>query len=184
MPLVQQALLEQLRERPPNALNVALVIGDVGVGEIDPEADTVRHPLPLGRVAEDRLHAAKNEALDAVFLNGRFAVDAKFLLDLDLDRQPVRVPARFSRDVVAAHRAVAQKDVFEDASQNMAVVRQPVGGGRALVEGKRGPSAAVLEALLEDAVLAPELLNRGLDLREVHDRLGLLKLRFVHVRLL
>src|SRR5690606_244825 len=66
--LVEQALLEHLRERPPLALDVALVEGHVRRVEIDPEADPRRHALPLLDVAEDRVDALPAEGLDAVGL--------------------------------------------------------------------------------------------------------------------
>ena len=61
------------------------MVGDVGVGEVDPEADPAGHLLPFFGVPEHRVHAFADEALDAVVLNGFLAVDAEFLFDLYLN---------------------------------------------------------------------------------------------------
>ena len=62
----------------------------------------------------------------------------------------------------------------------MPVVRQAVGRRWAFIEGEARPAQAALDRLLEDAVVLPELLDRGFDLREIDDRLRFLKLRIAH----
>jgi hypothetical protein len=63
------------------------VIGHIGRRQVDPESDPARQPLPLLRVAEDRLDAAARERLDAVTLDLGAPVDPQLLLDLDLERE-------------------------------------------------------------------------------------------------
>ena len=91
--LVEQPAVEQVLQRPPDAFDVALMVGDVGLVQIDPEAEPLGQPLPLLRVAKDALQALVDERLDAVGFDLFLRVDAQFLADLDLDRQAVRVPA-------------------------------------------------------------------------------------------
>ena len=62
------------------------------------------------------------------------AADAEFLLDDDLGRQAVAVPAEAALDALAAHRLIARHDVLDVAGQQVAVVRQAVGERRAVVE--------------------------------------------------
>ena len=50
-------------------------------------------------------------------------LDAELLLDRDLDRQAVAVPAALALDVVAAHRLVAREDVLEDAREHVVGAR-------------------------------------------------------------
>ena len=45
--LVEQPAVEQVLERPPDAFDVALVVGDVGLVQVDPEAEPLGEPLPL-----------------------------------------------------------------------------------------------------------------------------------------
>src|SRR5207245_8743137 len=66
------------------------------------------------------------------------AGDLELLLDLDLDRQAVRVPACFPLDVKALHRLVAAEQVFERARQDVVGGGLAVGRGCALVEDESG----------------------------------------------
>ncbi len=136
-------------------------------------AHLLRHPLPLLCVAEDGVLAALNERLDSVGLDIRLAVDSELFLDLDLDRKPVRIPARLARRVEAAHRPIAGEDVLEDPRQHVAVVRLSVRRRRPVVPDEARSAAAHLDALLENPVLFPEGADRFLGFREVDDGLRL-----------
>src|SRR5690606_6055594 len=87
--LVQQPPVEQLFQRPPHALDITLVIGDVGILEVNPEADPVGELLPLALVPEDGIDASSVKALDPVFFDGGLSSvdDSEFLAYLDFDRQ-------------------------------------------------------------------------------------------------
>jgi hypothetical protein len=63
------------------------------------------------------------------------AGEAELLLDRELDRQAVAVPAGLALDVVALHRLVAREDVLEHARLDVVGAGHAVGGRRALVEG-------------------------------------------------
>ena len=139
MPLVEQAAIEQGFQRPPDALDVALMEGDVGLVQVDPEAEPLGQLLPLLGVAKDALDALADERLDAVGLDFFFRVDAQFLADLDFDRQAVRVPAGLALAEVAAHGLVAGKEVLDRPGQAVAGMGQAVGRRRAFVEDKRRP---------------------------------------------
>src|SRR3712207_9387816 len=96
--LDEQPLVEDLLERPPDALDVVRVHRPVGGGHVDPVAH------PAGEVAErvdvphDRLAAAGVELGDAVALDVGLAGEAELLLDGDLHRQAVTVPAGRSEE--------------------------------------------------------------------------------------
>src|SRR5690606_39581946 len=47
------------------------------------------------------------------------AADAQLLLGLDLDRQPVRVPAGYARDVLAAQRVVPADEVLDRTADDV-----------------------------------------------------------------
>ena len=78
---------------------------------------------------------------------------------LELGRQTVGVPAEPALDVVPAHRLVARHDVLGVAGQEVAVVRQPVGERRAVVEDVLVaavlPRRARVDRRLEGAVGVP-----------------------------
>ena len=167
--LGEQALLPDGLERPPDGLDVVVAERVVGVARVDPEADPLGQLVPLVDVAQHRLPAARVELGDAVSLDIRLGGEAELLLDLELHRQAVAIPARLAGHEVAAHRAVAGKDVLEDPAEHVARVRAAVGGGRALVEDVRRRALAAPDGLAEHIPLTPALEHPLLELRE---RLG------------
>ena len=62
---VDEALVPEALEHPPCRLDVRVVVGDVGVIHVQPDAGAVGHGLPFADVAEDALAAAAVELLDA-----------------------------------------------------------------------------------------------------------------------
>ena len=163
--LVEPLVVPEPAQRPPDRLDVVVVEGDVGVVEVDPEADPLGQPVPILDVLEDRLAAALVELGDPVLLDLPLGGDAELPLHLQLDRQPVAVPARLARHPVAAHRLVARVDVLEDAGEDVVGAGATVGGGRPLVEAPGRGALAVGERAVEDIALAPArqhpLLQRG-----------------------
>ena len=174
--LVHQVLVPDLPERPPDRVDVARVERAVGVVEVEPEADALGEAIPVLEVGEDRLAALPVERLDAVGLDVRLALEPERLLDLDLDGQPVGVPAALARDVVAAHRLVAREDVLEDAGQDVMGARLPVRGRRPLVEDELRTALPEAHRLGEDVAVAPALehllLERGEGLVRVDGTAG------------
>ncbi len=168
MVLDQQALVEDLLERPPHGLHVVRVHGAVGVVEVGPV------PHARGQFGEGvgvpghRLAALRVELRDAVRLDVLLAVEAQFLLDGQLDRQPVAVPAGLAADVVALHGAEAGEDVLEDAGLDVVGAGHAVGGRRALVEDPLGAALGLGEGAVEDLVLAPEVEHGVFEGGQVH----------------
>ena len=145
--LVEQALVPDLPQQPPDRLDVAVGVGVVRVVQVDPEADALGEPLPLREVRGHALLAELVELGDAVGLDLPLAVDAQAALDLELDRQAVRVPARLARHSVAAHGLVAREEVLEDARDDVVRARPAVGGRRPLVEHEDRRVLAALRLL-------------------------------------
>ena len=164
--LVEAALVPVLLQRPPDRLDVVVLEGHVGVVEVDPEADPLGQPVPLLDVLEDRLAAALVELGDPELLDLLLGGDPQLLFDLELDRQPVAVPAGLARHPVAAHRAVAGVDVLEDAGEDVVGAGAAVGGRRALVEAPDLGALAVGQRALEDFSLAPALEHPLLEVGE------------------
>ena len=95
--LVQPPVVPDLAQRPPDRLDVVVGERHVGVVEVDPEADPLGQPVPVLDVAEHRLAAALVELGDPVGLDLGLRGDPELLLDLELDRQAVAVPAGLAR---------------------------------------------------------------------------------------
>ncbi len=130
--------------------------GHVGLGKIDPEADTLGQLFPFLRVDENRIDALADELLNPVLEDALLAGDLERLLDLDLHRQPVGVPARLARHPETAHGLVARENIFDDARQDVPIVGHAISGGRPLVENEGLRAGALLEAFCENLPLFPE----------------------------
>jgi hypothetical protein len=164
--LVEQSLVVDLAQRPPHRLDVRRVERAVGIVEVDPEADALRQRVPVLEVLEDRLAAALVELGDPEFLDLLLVLDAELLLDGDLDRQAVRVPAALALDLVAAHRLVARVDVLEDAREDVVDARLAVGRRRALPEDPRLGALPAANRLVEHVAFAPAREDLLLELGE------------------
>ena len=156
MALVEQTAIEQILQRPPDALDVSLVVGDISFFEVDPEPEPLGQVFPLLGVAEDAFETLVDEPFDAVLFDLFLAVDAQFFADLDLDGQPVRVPAGLPVAAVSPHGLVAGKQVLDSPSKAMARVRQAVGRRRAFVEDIRRGVGPGVQRFVVDLPIFPE----------------------------
>ena len=171
--LVEQAAPVDLRQRPPDRLDVALVERAVGVLEIDPEADPLGQPVPLRQEREHRLAALLVESRDPVLLDLRLVPYPELLFDGDLDRQAVAVPAALALDAMAAHRLKARVDVLEHAREHVVGAGRAVGRRRALVEDPPRRALARAQRLGEHVALAPALQHSQLERRQLLARVDL-----------
>ena len=172
--LIDQALVVQGLERPEHRLHERRVERLVVVVEVDPTGLAGDVVLPLPGVLHDRLAALGVEGLDPDLEDLVLGLDAELAHRLELGGQAVGVPAEAALDVLAAHRLVAGDDVLDVAGQQVAVVRQAVGEGRAVVEdelvGAVDTGRALLDRGEEGVVLRPVGQDGLLDLREARAR--------------
>ena len=153
--LVHQPALVQRVEAPHHRFDVVGVHRAIGAREVDPAPEPRHHLLPLAGVARDQRAAGGVERADAVprDVGGRGQLERAF--GLELDRQPVAVPAPAPGHAVAAHRLVARHDVLDERGQDVAVVRQPGRERRAVVEHEARSTRAALDRSLERALAFP-----------------------------
>ena len=96
--LEQQVLVPHRLERPPHRLDVGRVERAVRVLEVDPVADALGQRGPVLEELEHGVAALLVELGDAVALDVVLGGEAELLLDRDLDREPVTVPAALALD--------------------------------------------------------------------------------------
>ena len=167
--LVDQALVPQLLEGPHDALHVGEVERLVVVLEVDPARLPGYVVLPVAGVAQHGLAAGLVELLDAHGEDAGLAGDAEQPFGLDLGGQAVAVPAEPALDPPALHGAKARHQVLDVAGEQVAVVRQPVGERRAVVEDElvgpvlagRPPAYRRGERVVGRPVLQDAALERG-----------------------
>ncbi len=180
--LIDQPFVEELFEGPHDALHVGDVHRLVVVLEIDPARLPRDIALPVGGELHHRGAAGIVELVDAHRLDLGLAVDVELLLDGQLGRNAMRVPAEAALDHLAAHGLVARDDVLHVAGDDMAVMREAVGEGRAVIEDEFGRAAAPLDRLLEGLVRLPPGADLLLHLGEGRGRLdGRIDGRFLQV---
>ena len=172
--LVEQAALPDLLQGPPLRLDEVVLVGDVGMLHVRPEADDVGELLPHTLVLPDGFAALLDERLHAVLLDLILAVESERLLHLKLHRQAVRVPSRFSKDALSLHRLVARQHVLDDARQHMTDVRLAVRRRRPIVEREILLACALVNRLLRDVVRFPEVFDLLLALNKIQRRVYLL----------
>src|SRR5690606_18233855 len=159
---VDQALLMQPREDPPDRLDVRGRKRDVRVAVVEPVADALGEALPVFLVREDTVAAYVIEARNAQRLDLILAADAELLLCLDLDRQAVRIPARDARHVLAAQRMVTADEILDRAADHVVDAGLAVRRRRTLVEHELVGARAPFLRLLEQALRAPAREDRFL----------------------
>src|SRR5208282_2335395 len=139
VPLLEEAAVEERLERPPDALHVRRVHRSVRPLVVEPVAEPSAHLLPDRSDLEGPGPAVLAEPLDPERLDLLLRLEPVALLDLELDREAVAVPAGHrAHDVHPAHPAIAELDVLEDPGHEVTEVRRPVRGGGSLGEAEDG----------------------------------------------
>ena len=166
--LVQELLLEDLLQCPPLGLDVVIVVGNVRVLHVCPEADLVGEVLPHALILPDVFLTVIDKRRDTVVLDLILTVDADLLLDLELDRKTVSIPAGLTWYHRTLHRVESRNHVLERARLDMADVRLTIRRRRTIIENVGWVTLVLLDGLLEDMILSPELLDLALALYKVH----------------
>ena len=84
--LIHQSPVPHLLDSPPHSLNVVVFHRNVGMLQVNPEANTLGHCLPLFQVAKDALPAAGIKLGNTIFINICLAGKAQLLLHLQFHR--------------------------------------------------------------------------------------------------
>ena len=168
---VQVAVADDLAERADLLRLVARVHRQVRVIPIAKYAQT----LEVGALRLDLCRgecSAGGAKTGGIELLARLAV---FLLDRELDRQPMAVPARNVRRIAAIERARLDDDVLQDLVDRVAQVDHTVRIRRAIVQHELRAAARRLADASVDAEFVPALELRGLAPGQVrfHRKVGL-----------
>ena len=170
--LIEQTLLVELLQQPPERLDVLVVVSDIGVVEVHEVAHALRQVAPLGG---ERHHVLA--ALAVVVLGrdiaGRVGIvdvglgDAQCLLHAQLHGQAVGVPSGLTLHLEALHGLVAVESVLQRTAQHMVDARVTVGRGRTLVENKLRTALTLFHGAAEHVLTLPLLKNLVVHLCQV-----------------
>ncbi len=153
--LVEEPLVVELAQQPPEGFDVLVVVGDVRILHVHPVAHAAREVLPYARELHDGFAARAVVLLDGDRAADVLLGDAELLLHAQLHGQAVRVPSRLAVHEEAALRAVAADHVLDRAGHDVVDARQSVGRGGPFVEHEGGMSLAGGDALAERVVRVP-----------------------------
>ena len=136
-----------------------------------PETNAVRHLLPFFLVLPYGFLTLFDERLDTILLDLRLTVDTEHLLDFQLYRKAVGIPARLKLDVLALHGMVSRDYVLNDTGLNMSDVRLSVCCRRAVIQCKIRSSVLFrADGLLLDVIFFPEGQHFLLAIDKLHIR--------------
>ena len=155
--LIKQALVVYLLEEIPEGLDVAVVVGDVGVVHIYPVTYALRQGLPFSCVFHHLLTAGA-----VVFFYADLGADirlgdAEFLLHSQLHGQSVGVPSCAAAHLPTRLALVAADSILDGTCHHVVDARHTVCRRRAFKENVLGLSLCKLQALLESLVFFPAL---------------------------
>ena len=168
--LVQQPLVPDRLERPPLRFDIVVIVCDIGVLHVGPEADLLRELLPHALVFPDGFLALLNERLQTIGHDLFLLIllrDADFLLHLKLHRKAVRIPAGLSRNLLSLHRMIAGNHILDDTGFHMTDMRLAVCRRRAVIKHINRMTFVFLDTLLEDLMIRPELCRILFALHEI-----------------
>ena len=131
---IDQALVPELLDHPPDRLHVPSVHGLVVVVEIHPAPQPRDGVAPFGHVAFDDGATFGVVARHAKFGDGLLGRHAERLVDFLFDGQAVAIPAKAPLHVAPLHRPVARHHVFQHRRHQIAVVGQTCRKRRPVVE--------------------------------------------------
>ena len=155
MPLIDHVLPEELLQDPPFCLDVVVVQRDIGMIHIRHVPHPLTHIAPHSGISEDGLSALLVEFPDSVALDVLFAVESQLLLDFNLHRKAVGIPACLSVDLKSLHRLVAVNRVLQRSSHHVMDARFAVGSRRPLIEDELRLPLPGFYALVEQILLVP-----------------------------
>ena len=113
--------------------------------------------FPLFGVAKHGLAAVVVEGFKAHRLHFAFVFNAELFFGFKLGGQTVAVPTEHAADLLATHRLVARDDVFDITGQQVAIVRQAISEGRAVVEDVFVVAFTILNGGIKSAIFGPEV---------------------------
>ena len=168
MALVDKVLIPHLLQSPPFGLDVVVVICNIRIVHVSPEAYTVTHVLPLVLICPDGFLTLLDEGLYAVAFDLRLAVNTQSLLNFELYRKSVCIPACLEDDRLALHSMVSRNYVLNDSCLNMSDMGLSVSCRRAVIKSKSRSTVSLgRDTLSVYVILLPELENILLSVYEI-----------------
>ncbi len=162
---------QKVVELPGDRRLIGIVDGQIGLLPVAQDTQAAK----LGALDVDPLPGILAAGLAKSELVNLLLFRPQLLVDIEFDRQPMAVPARHERAVMAVHPLGPQDDVLEDLVQSVAHMKMAVGIGRTVMKNIGGSTAGLRLHLLVEFLVFPLLQHFRLALGQtgLHLELGL-----------
>ena len=174
---VDESLVPQFFEHPPDGLHKISVHRFVRMLHIRPSPDATNHLFPFIHILKYGRSAEVIELLNTHRLDIFFARDAERLLGDVFNRKPMAVPPPFPFHLKPAHRPIPRHHVLHHARDDMPIVRRPRRKGRPVIKTVSFGSLATGNRPLKNFLPIPQLQNRLLHLWRIHFGINFFKHR-------
>jgi hypothetical protein len=135
---VNQILVEDLSEDPPNGLHETLVHGPVGILDVNPSSKSLDNALPLSRILKHNRPAFLIVNVNSKIENLLSIFDIKLLINLKLNWESVTIPAEPLGNMIPIHRSIPNNYIFYCTSSNVTIMGQTCGKRRTIIESVKG----------------------------------------------
>ena len=124
--LVKQVLVVELLQQPPQSLDVAVIVCDVRIFEVNPVADALGKVGPVACVFHNFATASVVVVLYGNLLADVLLGDAESLFHAEFHRQTVGIPAGLAVNLVTSQSLVAADNVLDSTCHNVMDTRHSV----------------------------------------------------------
>ena len=131
----------------------------IRVVHVSPESDCSGEILPHALIVPYGFLTLLDKRIKSVLFDLLLALDAELLLDFQLYRQSVGIPAGLTGHKISLHGAVSGDHILDNTCKHVAYMRLAVCGGRAVIECVCGASFPYLKRFIEYVVFFPEILD-------------------------
>ena len=125
--------------------------------QVSKESHAAAHISPHVREGEYRLAALLAELLDSVFLNILLSAHAQVFLNLNFNRQSVRVPACLRLNLESLHYLISGNRILQGAGHHVVNARLAVCCRRTLIENERLCVLSLLYTAVQEVFILPFL---------------------------
>ena len=165
---VEQTLLIELFEQPPESFDIRVFVSDVRVFHIHPIPHKVRQIAPLLRVHHHITTTMRIIFFDRNLLTNVFFGNSQFLFNTQFDGQTMGVPTSFAVDLETLHRFVTAKHILNGTRHHVVNTRVSICRWRSFKENIRGATFTLADAAVEEVGLVPFFQHLFVDGVEVH----------------
>ena len=159
---VNKSLVEGVLDDPPSGLDIVILVSDIRIFHVREISHLLGHIGPHLSVFEYGFTALLVEFLDTVLLDVLLSAESEFLLDLDLNRQSVSIPAAFTLYLESLHCLIPVDGVLESPCHHVVDARLAVSCRRSFIENERRRAFPCLYAKVEHVEFVPSFDLLGL----------------------